>query len=95
MSAPLPDEQYFAFVRCRGDSVPGQQVCGIVGLTMEQYEQQMNKPDSLWYCPNCGSTATYDDARSEKAQGLVDGGGHDPDLDENGICRVCGQYEPE
>lgn len=21
--------------------------------------------------------------------------GHDPDLDENGICRVCGQYEPE
>lgn len=21
--------------------------------------------------------------------------GHDPDLDENGVCRVCGQYEPE
>lgn len=21
--------------------------------------------------------------------------GHDPDLDENGICRVCGKYEPE
>lgn len=21
--------------------------------------------------------------------------GHDPDLDENGICRICGMYEPE
>lgn len=21
--------------------------------------------------------------------------GHDPDLDENGICRICGKYEPE
>lgn len=21
--------------------------------------------------------------------------GHDPDIDENGICRICGQYEPE
>lgn len=21
--------------------------------------------------------------------------GHDPDLDENGICRICGAYEPE
>lgn len=21
--------------------------------------------------------------------------GHDPDLDENGVCRVCGKYEPE
>lgn len=21
--------------------------------------------------------------------------GHDPDLDENGVCRVCGEFEPE
>jgi hypothetical protein len=21
--------------------------------------------------------------------------GHDPDLDESGICRICGVYEPE
>lgn len=90
----MADDQYFAYVRCRGDSVPGQQPCGVVGLTMAQYEHQMNKPDSLWYCPNCGSSANYDDARSEKAQGLNDEG-HDPDLDENNVCRVCGQYEPE
>ena len=21
--------------------------------------------------------------------------GHDPDLDENNVCRICGKYEPE
>lgn len=25
----------------------------------------------------------------------ADDEGHDPDLDENGVCRVCGKYEPE
>lgn len=25
----------------------------------------------------------------------IDMEGHDPDLDENGICKVCGKYEPE
>lgn len=35
-------------------------------------------------CPYCAEDA-YDD----------DDYGHDPDLDDNGICRVCGKYEPE
>lgn len=70
MNAPLTDDEYFAFVQCHGDSVPGQQPCGVVGLTMWQYSHQMSKPDARWYCPNCGSTATYDDARSEEAQGV-------------------------
>ena len=26
---------------------------------------------------------------------VSDDDGHDPDLDENNVCRVCGKYEPE
>lgn len=26
---------------------------------------------------------------------FADEEGHDPDLDENGVCRVCGKYEVE
>jgi len=64
------EQQFYAYVLCMGDSVPGQSPCGVVGLTPGQYELQMNRPDSLWFCPHCGSTAQYDDARSEEAQGL-------------------------
>ncbi len=28
---------HYAFVRCHGDSVPGQQSCGLVGLTYGEY----------------------------------------------------------
>jgi hypothetical protein len=62
----------FAAVRCQGDSVEGQKACGLVELTLAQYERQMMAPNSLWCCPNCGSTATYDDARSEQLQGIAD-----------------------
>lgn len=76
MSAPevarSTDESHFAFVRCQGDSIPGQQPCGLVGLTREQYSHQMNRSDSGWFCPNCGSSAAYDDAASEEAQGVND-----------------------
>lgn len=60
--------EYFAFVRCHGDSVPGLTSCGIVGLTRKQYCQQMRRPNRGWDCPNCGSTASYQDQLSEEAQ---------------------------
>lgn len=50
----------YARIRCRGDSVPGY-CCGVVDLTEAEYSAQMSRPDSLWYCPNCGSTASFDD----------------------------------
>ena len=59
------DQCVYARVICRGDSIPGQQPCGNVDLTEEQYDTQMNRPDSLWYCPNCGSSAIFDDDHFE------------------------------
>jgi hypothetical protein len=59
----------YARVRCRGDSVPGY-CCGVVDLAEDQYTAQMMSPDSLWCCPNCGSTASFDDAYFEKAHDL-------------------------
>lgn len=61
-------ESPYAFVRCYGDSVLGQTSCGIVGLTREQYNYQMSRPNRGWDCPNCGSTADYQDALSEAAE---------------------------
>lgn len=60
-----------AYVRCRGDSVPGH-CCGMVALTEDEYLKQLSRPDSLWCCPNCGSTAIYNDAESERVQGVND-----------------------
>lgn len=48
-------------VVCHGDSVPGQEPCGHVELSAGQYAKQLGRPDSLWYCPRCGSTADWDD----------------------------------
>lgn len=31
----------------------------------------MARPNALWCCPNCGSTATYNDRRSEQLQGIA------------------------
>lgn len=61
----------FAYVRCHGDSVPGY-CCGLVALSKDAYSAQMARPNSLWCCPNCGSTATYNDAESERVQGVDD-----------------------
>lgn len=55
------EDQHYAAVICRGDSVPGQQPCGQVPLSESEYNRQMNRPDSLWACPRCGSTAEFDD----------------------------------
>lgn len=64
------DERPFAFVRCGGDSIPGQEPCGLVGLTYAEYMGQLTKPDVGWCCPHCGSSADYDDVASEEAQGV-------------------------
>lgn len=80
-------ESHFAFVQCRGDSVPGQQPCGLVGLTRGEYSRQLMKPDIGWFCPHCGSSADYDDAASEEAQGVND---EPPDPD--GECFRGGEY---
>lgn len=69
---PTTDERFFAFVQCAGDSVPGQQPCGLVGLTEAEYMRQLDKPDVGWWCPTCGSSAQYDDTASEAAQGVND-----------------------
>ena len=55
-------------VRCRGDSIGVS--CGLVYLDYEGqhgYLYQMAKPDSGWYCPNCGSTASFQDEVYEEA----------------------------
>ena len=39
---------------------------GKVCLTKEQYDRQMNRPDSLWYCPLDGCCAYWDDEHYEK-----------------------------
>lgn len=72
MKMPVRDEEEkaYAVVRCRGDSVPGY-CCGSVNLTEEQYDAQMSRPNSLWCCPNCGSTATFDDAAFERIHGVA------------------------
>lgn len=64
-------ERPFAAVNCHGDWDDGANSCGLVELPFAEYERQMAKPDALWCCPNCGSTATYDDRRSEELQGVA------------------------
>lgn len=48
-------------VYCHGDSIPGQPKCGIVFLDEQNYSHQMDRPDNGWTCPQCGSTASWDD----------------------------------
>ena len=37
-------------------------------LTEEQYERQLDRPDSLWTCPVCGDSATWDDDNFERKE---------------------------
>lgn len=41
---------------------------GQVFLTSEEYERQMNRPDSMWQCPRCRDVAQWDDDNYERAQ---------------------------
>ena len=63
-------------VKCSGDTLEGiyppvkWKPCGIVYLSREGlhgYLWQISRPDNLWYCPNCGSTATFQDDIYEEA----------------------------
>lgn len=61
-------DEHYAAVVCHGDSWPGQTPCGQVPLSESEYDRQMRRPDSLWMCPRCGSTATFDDDYFEKVR---------------------------
>jgi hypothetical protein len=65
------DNDTEAYVRCHGDSIPGVPSCGLVALSSAAYMAQMMRPDSVWCCPHCGSTATYNDTESERVQGAA------------------------
>jgi endogenous inhibitor of DNA gyrase (YacG/DUF329 family) len=41
-------------------------LCGPIYLTQQEYERQMWLADSLWQCPECGSSATWDDDNYEQ-----------------------------
>jgi hypothetical protein len=60
----------YAAVICHGNSVPGQSPCGRVEIDEAEYSRQMDRPDAFWCCPNCGSTADFDDAYFENAHGI-------------------------
>jgi hypothetical protein len=69
--ADISDEEMIhAAVVCRGDSVPGQKPCGQVKISGDEYVRQLSRPDSLWMCPNCGSTADFDDEFFETLHGI-------------------------
>lgn len=51
----MPDEKYR--VNCPR--------CGNVVIGYGNYFDQMNKPDDLWYCPQCGGRANFDDETYE------------------------------
>jgi hypothetical protein len=66
------EQQLYAAVVCRGDSVPGQQPCGRVKINEAEYSRQMDRPDSLWMCPHCDSSADFDDEFFEELHGIAD-----------------------
>lgn len=58
--------EFYAYVFCRGVDPTLAPPCGKVGLTREQYEQQLSCPDRLWCCPQCGGDAAFDDESFEE-----------------------------
>jgi hypothetical protein len=53
--------------------------------------------DVNYTCGTCGKpikTGCYCSKACADADDMPEQG-HDPDLDENNVCRVCGKYEPE
>lgn len=61
MMRPTMPEQVTPYrVRCHDR-------CGFVYLSEAEYDRQMMSPDSLWKCPKCRSSATWDDAHYEKS----------------------------
>lgn len=57
---------------------------GQVFLTYDEYNRQLRKANSLWMCPLCGQSSTWDDDNYE-LRGVVDrvvGEADDTDVDE-------------
>lgn len=54
----------YAGVLCR--------LCGPVDLTRAQYDEQMEKPNALWFCPRCMNFAVFDEARFEALNPEID-----------------------
>ena len=55
-------------VHCEGPfDMPGYG-CGLVYLTKQEYDRQMDAPDSLWKCPLCRYSAQWDDDNYEQME---------------------------
>lgn len=66
----MSDETFYAYVTCYGVDYTIAPGCGTVGLTEEQYGQQMANPNARWRCPNCRGDAEFDDAKFEEIHGI-------------------------
>lgn len=65
----LENGKGYAALHCLGDSVADQRPCGEVKISYPEYLGQLNKADDPWTCPNCGSTAEFDDEYFEQVHG--------------------------
>ena len=34
-------------------------ICGLVGLSADEFEEQMEEADDVWYCPRCLNDAEW------------------------------------
>lgn len=50
---------------------------GLIFLTREEYDQQVNNPNATWKCPKCGGEAWWDDDNYEKHLDSIEGGSHE------------------
>jgi hypothetical protein len=50
---------------------------GLVYLSEEQYQEQLNNVDAPWHCPLCKETAEFDDDFLFAAQGILPGDDED------------------
>ena len=64
VTSPIPDSIVKYAVICAGDTFG--KSCGVVALDDKGYERQMTNPDAFWYCPECGSSADWDDDTYER-----------------------------
>ena len=53
--------EFYAYVFCRGVDPTLAPPCGKVGLSKEQYLDQLRCPSRFWMCPQCGGDAGFDD----------------------------------
>lgn len=60
--------------------------CGPQGLTKENYDMQMRAANSLWVCPECGQTASWDDD-------LYDAAFSEPDEDDEEGTFPFGEFD--